>query len=166
MSATIESPEVKHEGNNAGGTVLSAALEKKKRKKSSAAGKKRSAEYPRMLDSEGKPAKLASSETPNFDVSVHATLKSTDFAKEEDFLKWKVWYYQQKQAAAQGELDTYLSGGDTPEQRALAVAISRRLTSGQKDIEAAAASGLALPSAVLAKIEAMYLAAKAAAGQQ
>lgn len=61
--------------------------------------------------------KFGASETPGFDVTIHAKLKPTDFKDPLDFLRWEVWYYTERAAASQREVDTMLSLGSTPEER-------------------------------------------------
>lgn len=113
--------EVQSNGTEAVGTgVTSAATETKSKK-----GKRNKPKKPVFAVPKGG-FKLAT-DVVGYDVGVFAKLKPSDFSDPLEYSRWEVWYYQQKAAVAQKEVDTMLSMGSTPEERKEASAELRLL---------------------------------------
>lgn len=113
-----EATETKVEVVTNGAGTAPVPVEKKKRK----GGNRNKPKKPVWA----KPSeKLTSHETPGFDVTSHARLKSVDFADPLDYAKWDVWYYEQRLHAAKRAVETMLSLGSTPEERKAAASEAR-----------------------------------------
>lgn len=101
--------------------------------------------------------KLRSSETPGFDVDLHAKLKASDFADVLDFAKWEVWYFDQKKQKAEANVKTLAAMGNTPEERKEAQDAARLLAAMEKLVAKTKGSGNAsAKSAIMERLGAMF----------
>lgn len=75
--------------------------------------------------------KLDTHETPGFLIESHAMLKPSDFNDPLNHSKWKLWYYQEKVKAAEKDVLTMESLGNTPEERKANQEMARMLKAVQ-----------------------------------
>lgn len=85
--------------------------------------------------------KLRTHETPGFDINSMARLRDVDFADPLDFLKWDVWYYEQKVEQAKKAVANLSALGSTPEERNKAKEVNRAMEALERLIAAQVASG-------------------------